>query len=63
VFLSFLLLRDFRNYERLELPLERGISLFFGRNAAGKTKLLEACYYLSTGRRSCRCATSATRYS
>lgn len=29
MFLSFLRLRDFRN-ERLELPLERGISLFFG---------------------------------
>lgn len=47
MYLSFLLLRDFRNYERLELPLERGISLFFGQNAAGKTNLLEACYYAS----------------
>lgn len=45
--LSFLLLRDFRNYEYLELPLEKGISLFFGQNAAGKTNLLEACYYIS----------------
>ena len=48
VFASFLLLRDFRNYERLELPLDGGISLFFGQNAAGKTNLLEACCYLST---------------
>jgi len=47
VFLSFLVLRDFRNYEYLELPLDRGVSLFFGRNAAGKTNLLEACYYIS----------------
>ena len=47
VFLSLLVLRDFRNYECLELPLEKGISLFFGENAAGKTNLLEACYYIS----------------
>ncbi len=46
--ISFLLLRDFRNYRHLELPLKPGVSLFFGRNASGKTNLLEACYYLSS---------------
>lgn len=45
--LAFLVLRDFRNYEYLELLLEQGVSLFFGPNAAGKTNLLEACYYVS----------------
>jgi len=47
VFLSFLVLREFRNYEKLDLPLRQGISLFYGINAAGKTNLLEACYYIS----------------
>jgi DNA replication and repair protein RecF len=28
--------------------LTPGVSLFFGKNAQGKTNLLEACYYLST---------------
>ncbi|HHY76675.1 MAG TPA: DNA replication/repair protein RecF [Firmicutes bacterium] len=46
--ISFLLLKDFRNYRHLELRLEPGVSLFFGRNASGKTNLLEACYYLSS---------------
>lgn len=46
--ISFLLLRSFRNYRYLELALRPGVSLFFGRNGAGKTNLLEACYYLST---------------
>ncbi|HHX28821.1 MAG: DNA replication/repair protein RecF [Bacillota bacterium] len=46
--ISFLLLRDFRNYRHLELTLKPGVSLFFGRNASGKTNLLEACYYLSS---------------
>ena len=45
--IEFLLLQDFRNYRRLELPLSPGVSLFSGRNASGKTNLLEACYYLS----------------
>lgn len=46
--ISFLLLKDFRNYRHLELRLEPGVTLFFGRNASGKTNLLEACYYLSS---------------
>ncbi len=46
--LVFLYLRDFRNYQNLELQLEPGVSLFYGNNAQGKTNLLEACYYLST---------------
>ncbi len=46
-------LRDFRSYERLELELPRGISVFHGANGAGKTNLLEAIYTGSVGR-SCR---------
>ena len=43
-------LRDFRNYERLDLKLEPGITLFYGPNAAGKTTILEALFYLATTR-------------
>lgn len=46
--LSFLGLKDFRNYSRLELHLKPGLSLFYGGNAQGKTNLLEACFYLSS---------------
>ncbi len=46
--LLLLYLQDFRNYAHLELELAPGVSLFFGKNAQGKTNLLEACYYLST---------------
>ena len=47
MYLSFLMLRDFRNYERLELSLGPGVAVFYGANASGKTNLLEACYYIS----------------
>ncbi len=42
-------LSNFRNYARLELDLPpAGPVVFFGRNAQGKTSLLEALFYLIT---------------
>ena len=42
-------LSNFRNYARLELDLPTaGPVVFFGRNAQGKTSLLEALFYLIT---------------
>jgi DNA replication and repair protein RecF len=43
-------LRDFRNYDRLDLKLDVGTTLFYGPNAAGKTTILEALFYLATTR-------------
>src|SRR3954454_21008263 len=48
-------LRDFRSYERAELRPGPGLTVVAGRNAAGKTNLLEGLYFASTGR-SCRTA-------
>jgi DNA replication and repair protein RecF len=47
---THLSLRDFRNYERLDVALDPGTTLFYGPNAAGKTSLLEALFYLATTR-------------
>ncbi|MEI6046564.1 MAG: DNA replication/repair protein RecF [Chloroflexota bacterium] len=41
-------LKDFRNYRQLELGLPRGLVVFEGENAVGKTSLLEALYLLAT---------------
>lgn len=43
-------LRDFRTYDRLDLALEPGTTLLYGPNAAGKTTILEALFYLATTR-------------
>ncbi len=45
-----LILRNFRNYEKAELPFSEGLNLICGKNGSGKTSLLEALYLLSTGR-------------
>ncbi len=50
MYVTSLSLRDFRNYERLDLKLERGVTLLYGPNAAGKTTVLEAIYFLATTR-------------
>lgn len=47
---AHLSLRDFRNYQRLELDLSPATTLLYGPNAAGKTSLLEALFYLATTR-------------
>lgn len=51
--ISRLTLRDFRNYERLEVDLPDGITVVHGPVGTGKTNLLEGLYFACTGR-SCR---------
>lgn len=48
--ITHLSLTNFRNYGRLELGLLPGPTLLHGKNAQGKTNLLEAIYYLATTR-------------
>ena len=45
-----LILRDFRSYERAEIHPAPGMTVFAGRNAQGKTNLLEAIHLCCTGR-------------
>lgn len=42
--LKHLSLRNYRNYENLSLPFYTGLNVIHGRNAQGKTNLLEAIY-------------------
>ena len=48
--LSNLKLRDFRNYEDLNLDFAPGVNLIVGNNAQGKTNLLEAICYAGSGK-------------
>ncbi|MGD9933966.1 MAG: DNA replication/repair protein RecF [Dehalococcoidia bacterium] len=51
-------LSNYRNYAQTTVSLDRGLSLFVGDNAQGKSNLLEAIYLLST-LRSSRASTDA----
>ena len=48
--LNNLKLRDFRNYETIDLDFAPGVNLIVGDNAQGKTNLLEAIAYLGSGK-------------
>jgi DNA replication and repair protein RecF len=50
MYLQRLRLTNFRNYEALDLALKPGLSIFQGRNAQGKSNLLESIALLATSR-------------
>lgn len=50
MFLTHIQINNFRNISSTYLKLSEGLNLFWGDNAQGKTNLLEAIFYLVTGR-------------
>ncbi len=48
MYLTHLSLTNFRNFARLDIDVPRRVILLTGRNAQGKTSLLEAIYFLAT---------------
>jgi len=47
MFLKSVQLRNYRNYEQLDVETDRKVNLFVGPNAQGKTNLLEAIFVLA----------------
>jgi DNA replication and repair protein RecF len=45
--LNHLSLKNYRSYAELELPFEKGITIFVGRNGEGKTNIVESILYLA----------------
>jgi len=50
VFIQQLKLNGFRCYDAVELSFDHRINVFFGSNGVGKTSILEAIYWMSTGK-------------
>lgn len=50
MYLNYLELKNFRNYHELNLKLSEHVNIFFGKNAQGKTNLLEAIALLCLGK-------------
>lgn len=49
MYLKSLELKNYRNYDHIDLEFDKNSILIVGNNGNGKTNLLEAIYYLSTG--------------
>ena len=41
---------NFRNYKKLDVKFNKKLNVFIGKNAQGKTNLLESIYMCSTGK-------------
>lgn len=43
-------IKNFRNYNKEEINLEKNINIFYGENAQGKTNIIEAIFLCSLGK-------------
>ena len=50
MYIKKLSLTNFRNYSKQKLELSKGINIFYGDNAQGKTNIIEAIYLSSIGK-------------
>lgn len=50
MYLKTLVLRNFRNHKKTDFHFSAATNLIYGNNGQGKTSVLEAIYFLSTGR-------------
>jgi DNA replication and repair protein RecF len=50
MFVDRIILKDFRNYEALDIGLKDGFNVFCGNNGQGKTNILEAVFFCAIGR-------------
>ena len=48
--ISKIILKNFRNYEKLDLDLNEGTNLIYGLNGQGKTNIIEAIYFFAACR-------------
>ncbi len=50
MWISKIKINNFRNYKKAEIILSKGINVFYGKNAQGKTNIIEAIYISSIGK-------------
>ena len=50
MYIKYLQLINFRNYNKLSIELDKNVNVFIGDNAQGKTNILESIYYSSVGK-------------
>ena len=48
MYIKSLELKNYRNYQNLQLDFDKGTNIFYGDNAQGKTNILESVYLCGT---------------
>ena len=48
MYIESLELKNYRNYQNLQLDFDKGTNIFYGDNAQGKTNILESVYLCGT---------------
>ena len=50
MYIKRIVLENYRNYEKLDIELKENVNIFYGKNAQGKTNLLEAIFVCAYGK-------------
>ena len=50
MYIKKLKLKNYRNYNEIEINFDKNINIIYGNNAEGKTNLLESIYMCSTSK-------------
>ena len=50
MYLDHFVVQNFRNLKKLDIDFDPNVNIFIGKNAQGKTNLLEAIYFLALTR-------------
>jgi DNA replication and repair protein RecF len=50
MYIKTLKLKNYRNYDEVEINFDQGVNIIYGNNAVGKTNLLESIYMCSTSK-------------
>ena len=50
LYIQRVILKNYRNYRDLNIQLNKGINIFYGQNAQGKTNIIESICLASTGK-------------
>jgi len=49
MYIEHLILKNYRNYEHLDIEFENKVNVILGENAQGKTNMLESIYVFGDG--------------
>ena len=50
MYIESLILNNYRNLKNKKIYFDKNLTIIYGKNAQGKTSIIEAIYFLATGK-------------